>query len=65
MPGIEVGTDQKDSYADDEEQSKRRLLENKYPAEHGTATNRVDREKIWHRAFYNCLLYTSDAADDM
>ncbi|CAK0817579.1 unnamed protein product [Prorocentrum cordatum] len=52
MPGIAVGGGRKGGYAGGEAQSKRGVLTQKCPIEHGIATNWGDMEKICHRAFY-------------
>jgi len=60
MPGIIVGTEQKEVYIGDEAQAKRGVLNLKYPIEHGIVTNWDDMERIWHHTFFNELRVPAD-----
>lgn len=60
MPGIIVGTEQKEVYIGDEAQAKRGVLNLKYPIEHGVVTNWDDMERIWHHTFFNELRVPAD-----
>jgi len=60
MPGIIVGTEQKEVYIGDEAQAKRGVLNLKYPIEHGIVTNWDDMERIWHHVFFNELRVPAD-----
>lgn len=55
MPGIMVGMDQKDSYVGEEAETKKQVLNLKYPIEHGVVTDWNDMHKIWYHTFYNEL----------
>jgi len=60
MPGIIVGTEQKEVYIGDEAQAKRGVLNLKYPIEHGVVTNWDDMERVWHHTFFNELRTPAD-----
>jgi len=57
---IMVGVAEKDAYIGDEAQSRRGVLQLKYPIEHGVITSWDDMEKIWHHTFYNELRIQPD-----
>ncbi|OMJ90243.1 hypothetical protein SteCoe_7446 [Stentor coeruleus] len=60
MPGIIIGTEQKEVYIGDEAQAKRGVLNLKYPIEHGIVTNWDDMERVWHHTFFNELRTAAD-----
>lgn len=52
---VMVGMDTKDLYIGEEAQSKRGILNLKYPIDHGIITNWEDMEQIWYHTLYNEL----------
>ncbi|KAI8977572.1 protein ACT-4, isoform b [Mycotypha africana] len=50
-----VGMEQKDSFIGDEAQSRRDILNVRYPIEHGIVTHWEDMERIWYHTFYTEL----------
>ena len=50
-----LGTCKKEAFIGDDAQSKRGILQIKYPIEHGVITNWEDMERIWHHTFFNEL----------
>ncbi|CAG9323059.1 unnamed protein product [Blepharisma stoltei] len=60
MPGMQIGIDQKDSYAGEEARQKCDILSLKSPIKRGIITDWDDMEKIWHHTFYNELRVAPD-----
>ena len=50
-----------DSYVGEEAQSKRGILNMRYPIEYGVITNWEDIERIWHHVLYNQIHINPDA----
>jgi actin-related protein len=55
VPGIMVGSDQKDYFVGTQAEEKRGILILKYPIEHGIVEDWDDMEKIWDHTFTNEL----------
>jgi len=60
VPGVIVGSEQKELFIGQEAQEKRGILILKYPIEHGIINNWDDMEKIWHHTFFNELRVSSE-----
>ncbi|OMJ92923.1 hypothetical protein SteCoe_4266 [Stentor coeruleus] len=60
LPGIIVGTEQKEVYIGEEAQSKSGVLNLKYPITHGIVTDWEDMERVWHHTFFNELKTAAD-----
>ncbi|OMJ71165.1 hypothetical protein SteCoe_30709 [Stentor coeruleus] len=56
MPGIIMGTNEKEVYIGYEAQAKRGVLNIKCPIEHGIITNWDDMERVWHHTFFYELM---------
>ena len=52
---VMVGVDDKDAYVGEEAQSKRGILNLRYPIDRGIVIDWYDVEKIWHHTFYKEL----------
>jgi actin-related protein len=55
VPGIMIGSEQKDYFVGSQAEEKRGILILKYPIEHGIVENWDDMEKIWDHTFTNEL----------
>ncbi|OMJ73507.1 hypothetical protein SteCoe_27807 [Stentor coeruleus] len=60
LPGIIVGTEQKEVYIGEEAKSKSGVLNLKYPISHGIVTDWEDMERVWHHTFFNELKTAAD-----
>jgi actin-related protein len=60
VPGVIVGSEQKEVHVGQDAQEKRGILILKYPIEHGIVLNWDDMESIWHHTFYNELRVSPD-----
>jgi actin len=60
VPGIMVGSEQKDYFVGHQAEEKRGILILKYPIEHGIVEEWDDMEKIWEHTFTNELRVTPE-----
>jgi len=60
VPGIMVGSEQKDYFVGTQAEEKRGILILKYPIEHGMVEDWDDMEKIWEHTFTNELRATPE-----